>query len=82
MLNPEILDTGLFYEMIDHCQCQFLGLKFMKQKITLKKIAKEFGVSISTVSKALKDSHEISLEVKKEFRPLPNTTTISQIVWL
>jgi len=36
----------------------------MKQKITLKKIAKEFGVSISTVSKALKDSHEISSEVK------------------
>ena len=36
----------------------------MKQKITLKKIAKEFGVSISTVSKALKDSHEISIELK------------------
>lgn len=36
----------------------------MKQKITLKKIAKEFGVSISTVSKALKDSHEISKELK------------------
>lgn len=36
----------------------------MKQKITLKKIAKEFGVSISTVSKALKDSHEISTELK------------------
>jgi len=40
----------------------------MKQKITLKKIAKEFGVSISTVSKALKDSHEISLEVKERIQ--------------
>lgn len=40
----------------------------MKQKITLKKIAKEFGVSISTVSKALKDSHEISLEVKEKIQ--------------
>lgn len=36
----------------------------MKQRITLKNIAKEFGVSISTVSKALKDSHEISAELK------------------
>ncbi|UCE93598.1 MAG: LacI family DNA-binding transcriptional regulator [Flavobacteriaceae bacterium] len=40
----------------------------MKQKITLKKIAKEFGVSISTVSKALKDSHEISSEVKEKIQ--------------
>lgn len=40
----------------------------MKHKITLKKIAKEFGVSISTVSKALKDSHEISLEVKERIQ--------------
>jgi LacI family transcriptional regulator len=36
----------------------------MKPRITLKKIAKEFGVSISTVSKALKDSHEISEDVR------------------
>ncbi len=40
----------------------------MKQKITLKKIAKEFDVSISTVSKALKDSHEISTEVKERIK--------------
>lgn len=40
----------------------------MKQNITLKKIAKEFDVSISTVSKALKDSHEISLEVKERIQ--------------
>jgi LacI family transcriptional regulator len=40
----------------------------MKEKITLKKIAKEFGVSISTVSKALKDSHEISSEVKERIQ--------------
>jgi LacI family transcriptional regulator len=37
----------------------------MKQKITLKTIAKEFGVSTSTVSKALNDSHEISIETKE-----------------
>ncbi|PCI09909.1 MAG: LacI family transcriptional regulator [Flavobacteriaceae bacterium] len=36
----------------------------MKPKITLKKIAKQFEVSISTVSKALKDSHEIGTELK------------------
>jgi LacI family transcriptional regulator len=40
----------------------------MKHKITLKKIAKEFGVSISTVSKALKDSHEISFELKERIQ--------------
>lgn len=40
----------------------------MKQKITLKKIAKEFDVSISAVSKALKDSHEISVELKEKIQ--------------
>jgi len=40
----------------------------MKAKITLKKIAKEFDVSISTVSKALKDSHEISEEVREKIK--------------
>lgn len=37
----------------------------MKQKITIKTIAKELGVSTSTVSKALRDSHEISIETKE-----------------
>jgi LacI family transcriptional regulator len=40
----------------------------MKQRITLKKIAKEFGVSISTVSKALKDSHEIGEETRAKIK--------------
>ena len=40
----------------------------MKSRITLKNIAKEFGVSISTVSKALKDSHEISEETKERIK--------------
>jgi LacI family transcriptional regulator len=40
----------------------------MKQRITLKKIAKEFGVSISTVSKALKDSHEISEDTRDKIK--------------
>ena len=44
----------------------------MKQKITLKKIAKEFDVSISTVSKALKDSHEISEDVKERIKAFAN----------
>ena len=34
------------------------------KKLTLKDIAVEFGVSISTVSKAINDSHEISSELK------------------
>ena len=40
----------------------------MKHRITLKNIAKEFGVSISTVSKALKDSHEISEETREKIK--------------
>ena len=40
----------------------------MKQKITLKKIAQELNVSISTVSKALKDSSEIGLETRKRIK--------------
>ncbi len=35
-----------------------------KKKITVKELAKKLGVSISTVSKALNDSHEISDETK------------------
>ncbi|MDH7911929.1 LacI family DNA-binding transcriptional regulator [Winogradskyella sp. SYSU M77433] len=38
----------------------------MKRKITLKQIAKELDVSISTVSKALRNSEEISLDTKQK----------------
>ena len=41
---------------------------FMKSKLTIKDVARELGVSISTVSKALKDSHEISVETKERIR--------------
>ena len=44
----------------------------MKQKITIKTIAKELGVSASTVSKALKDSHEISTETKERIQAFAN----------
>ncbi len=44
----------------------------MKSKITIKDIAKELGVSISTVSKALKDSHEISDETRKKIKAFAN----------
>ncbi|MEP2056638.1 MAG: LacI family DNA-binding transcriptional regulator [Maribacter litoralis] len=40
----------------------------MKPKITLKDIAKELDVSISTVSKALKNSKEISKETKDKIK--------------
>ena len=40
----------------------------MKQKVTLKQIAKELDVSISTVSKALKDSAEISLDTRQKVK--------------
>ncbi|NJB71825.1 LacI family transcriptional regulator [Saonia flava] len=40
----------------------------MKKKITLKHIARELEVSISTVSKALKDSAEISKDTKEKIQ--------------
>lgn len=40
----------------------------MKMKVTLKSIAKEFGVSVSTVSKALKDSPDIGLETRQKIQ--------------
>lgn len=41
-----------------------LNLFLMKEKATLKQIAKQLGVSVSTVSKALNDSPEISETTK------------------
>jgi len=40
----------------------------MKARLRIKDIAKELGVSISTVSKALKDSSEISLETRERIK--------------
>ena len=40
----------------------------MIPKITLKKIAAEFNVSIATVSKALNDSHDISTKTKEKIQ--------------
>jgi len=56
----------------------------LKRKITLKHIAKELGVSISTVSKALKNSEEISRDTKEKVQAFaklynykPNNIAIS-----
>ncbi|SMC44769.1 LacI family DNA-binding transcriptional regulator [Cellulophaga tyrosinoxydans] len=56
----------------------------MKQKITLKHIARELEVSISTVSKALKNSEEISRDTKEKIQAFaklynykPNNIAIS-----
>jgi len=56
----------------------------LKQKITLKHIARELDVSISTVSKALKNSHEISMDTKEKIQAFaklynykPNNVAIS-----
>lgn len=56
----------------------------MRRKLTLKLIAKELGVSISTVSKALRDSPEISEETRdkikayaKKYNYRPNNIALS-----
>lgn len=40
----------------------------MRRKITLKQIAKELDISISTVSKSLRDSHEIGEETRQKVK--------------
>jgi LacI family transcriptional regulator len=45
----------------------------MNHRITLKKIAAEFNVSIATVSKALNDSHEISSKTKEKIKDFAKT---------
>ncbi len=42
--------------------------KFMKRKVTLKQIAKELDVSIGTVSKALRNSKEISEDTREKIQ--------------
>ncbi len=56
----------------------------MRRKITLKQIAKELDVSVSTVSKALKDSKEISADTRQKVQAFaklynykPNNIAIS-----
>ena len=49
------------------CTCIFDDL-IMKRKLTLKAIAKELDVSISTVSKALRDSAEISEDTRQKIK--------------
>ncbi len=40
------------------------------KKTTLKQVAEQLGVSLSTVSKALMDSHEIGMDTKKKIREM------------
>lgn len=43
---------------------------YCMSKLTIKTLAKQLGLSIATVSKAMKDSHEISAETKKKVMAL------------
>ena len=52
----------------------------MKSKATLKQIAKELHVSVSTVSKALNDSPEISEQTKTKIQEYRKTKTIGVII--
>ncbi|MEN1784459.1 MAG: LacI family DNA-binding transcriptional regulator [Bacteroidota bacterium] len=56
----------------------------MSKKMTLRELSKELGLSVSTVSKALNDSHEISGETKervqhlaREYRYRPNMNAVN-----
>lgn len=67
--------------VVDFCRNIY---PMLKRKITLKHIAKELDVSISTVSKALKNSEEISRDTKEKIQAFaklynykPNNIAIS-----
>lgn len=45
----------------------------MDKKVTLKELAKLLGLSVSTVSKSLSDSHEISRETRERVKSLANS---------
>lgn len=51
----------------------------MKSKATLKQIAKELGVSVSTVSKALNGSPEISEPTKQRVQEYAKLKTTSRM---
>ena len=56
----------------------------MKRKVTLKQIAKELDVSISTVSKSLKNSLEISEDTRQKIQAFAKLYNYkpNNIVWL
>ncbi len=71
--------TAFFLPKIKNVSCSrksyFYFKIIMRRKVTLKQIAKELDISISTVSKSLRDSHEISEETRlkvKAFAKLYN----------
>lgn len=73
--------------MREYClisQLVYVGVKKMRKKVTLKDIARELDVSISTVSKALKNSSEISRDTREKIQAFarlynykPNNIAIS-----
>jgi len=65
---PAILFSGEF-RIFPIGESHFIATNYpMKEKATLKQIAAELGVSVSTVSKALNNSAEISEITKKKIR--------------
>ncbi len=65
-MRPSGLLKGLRVHFAN--KCNFIATQFRTMKyeaVTIKDIAKELGLSTSTVSRALRDSYEISPETKK-----------------
>ena len=49
------------------------------RKVTIKDIAKQLNLSTSTVSRALRDSHEIGIETKRKVLELAEQLDLSLI---
>jgi len=66
MISVLVLTISLFTKPFS-CSpyLYYIELSFSLMKINIRKIAKDLNLAVSTVSKALHDSHEISAETKK-----------------
>ena len=51
-----------------------------KKHVSLKDLAEELGVSVSTVSRALKDSPEVGEEMRERVRNWPESGIIAPIL--
>ena len=76
MSNFLQLNVKQFYFLRNRFRCFFVILItyfrkiYIMSKVNLKDLAKRLNISVSSVSKALRDSHEIAEETKKKVRAL------------
>jgi len=62
--------ADLIFNKVNHYICIYKNIRMSKRHISLKDLAEELGVSISTVSRALKNHPDISAELTRKIQEL------------